>query len=139
MFVGIVQCSYQTFLRGIALSCRYARIPACTHILARICATKQFRSKSFSRTLELSQCNATNTPTNFEPKRLKPKLDNVEKPENRVHKLTDSLSNWGTSDLAGSLTRPSRLYFKSFRLLTARLLLAPCPYITLSFVITCRA
>ena len=29
-------------------------------------------------------------PTNFELKRLKPKLDIVEKPENRVHKLTDS-------------------------------------------------
>ena len=28
-------------------------------------------------------------PTNFEPERLKPKLDIVEKPENRVH-LTDS-------------------------------------------------
>ena len=28
--------------------------------------------------------------TNFELKRLKPKLDIVEKPENRVHKLTDS-------------------------------------------------
>ena len=29
-------------------------------------------------------------PTNFELKRYKPKLDIVEKPENRVHKLTDS-------------------------------------------------
>ena len=29
-------------------------------------------------------------PTNFELKRLKPKLDIVEKPGNRVHKLTDS-------------------------------------------------
>ena len=29
-------------------------------------------------------------PTNFELKRLKPKLNIVEKPENRVHKLTDS-------------------------------------------------
>ena len=29
-------------------------------------------------------------PTNFELKRLKLKLDIVEKPENRVHKLTDS-------------------------------------------------
>ena len=28
--------------------------------------------------------------TNFELKRLKPKLDIVEKPENRVHELTDS-------------------------------------------------
>ena len=29
-------------------------------------------------------------PTNFELKRLKPKLDIVKKPENRVHELTDS-------------------------------------------------
>ena len=28
--------------------------------------------------------------TNFELKRLKPKLDIVKKPENRVHELTDS-------------------------------------------------
>ena len=32
-------------------------------------------------------------PTNFELKRLKPKLDIVKKPENRVHELTDSISN----------------------------------------------
>ena len=31
-----------------------------------------------------------NMPTNFQLKRLKLKLDIVEKPENRVHKLTDS-------------------------------------------------
>ena len=31
-----------------------------------------------------------NMPTNFQPKQLKLKLDIVEKPENRVHKLTDS-------------------------------------------------
>ena len=31
-----------------------------------------------------------NMPTNFELKRLKPKLDIVKKPENRVHELTDS-------------------------------------------------
>ena len=29
-------------------------------------------------------------PTNFELKQLKPKLDIVDKPENPVHKLTDS-------------------------------------------------
>ena len=29
-------------------------------------------------------------PTNFELKRLKPKLDISKKPENRVHELTDS-------------------------------------------------
>ena len=31
-----------------------------------------------------------NMPTNFEPKRLKQKLDIVKKHENRVHRLTDS-------------------------------------------------
>ena len=31
-----------------------------------------------------------NMPTNFELKQLKPKLDIVKKPENRVHELTDS-------------------------------------------------
>ena len=29
-------------------------------------------------------------PTNFELKRLKPKLDIIENPENRMHRLTDS-------------------------------------------------
>ena len=32
-------------------------------------------------------------PTNFELKRLKPKLDIAKKPENRVHELTDSNAN----------------------------------------------
>ena len=32
-------------------------------------------------------------PTNFEPKRLKPKVDIVEKPENRVQRLTNSNGN----------------------------------------------
>ena len=38
-------------------------------------------------------------PTNFELKQLKPKLDIVEKPENRVHKLTDSNASLYTSRL----------------------------------------
>ena len=41
-----------------------------------------------------------NMPTNFQPKRLKLKLDIVEKPENRVHKLTDS--NVSRRSFAGS-------------------------------------
>ena len=32
----------------------------------------------------------TNMPTNFERKRLKPRLDIIEKPKNRVHRLADS-------------------------------------------------
>ena len=43
-------------------------------------------------------------PTNFELKRLKPKLDIVKKPENRVHKLTDS----NVSRLGRSLRKFSR-------------------------------
>ena len=71
----------------IASSRRYARIPARTHIVAHICAMKQSRIKSFTTNIETIPKNMS---TNFELKRLKPKLDTVEKPENRVHKLTDS-------------------------------------------------
>ena len=39
-------------------------------------------------------------PTNFQLKRLKLKLDIVEKPENRVHKLTDSNGALGDKPLA---------------------------------------
>ena len=80
-------------------------VPDCFIIIAQICAnsgahahfgaylrdlTKQSRTKSFSYT------NIGTIPknmlTNFELKRLKPKLDiaNSKKPENRVHELTDS-------------------------------------------------
>ena len=53
---------------------------------------KQTRSKFFGTNIGTIP---EKTPTNFEPKRLKPKLDNVEKPENRVHKLTDSNGHLG--------------------------------------------
>ena len=46
-------------------------------------------------------------PTNFELKRLNPKLDIVEKPENRVHKLTDSngtVAGPGSQGTTGGLT-----------------------------------
>ena len=56
-----------------------------THILAHICVTNQSRTKSFSTNIGTIP---KNMPTNFELKRLEPKLDIVEKPENRVHKLT---------------------------------------------------
>ena len=59
------------------------------HILAHICATKQSRTKSFS-TKHWNYSKEHAYHANFELKRLKPKLDIVEKPENRVHKLTDS-------------------------------------------------
>ena len=39
---------------------------------------------------------------NFELKRLEPKLDIVEKPENRVHELTDS--NGARLDMCGDVT-----------------------------------
>ena len=72
---------------GVASSRRYARIPARMHILARICATKHYPTESLAMNIETIP---KNMPTNFQPKRLKLKLDIVEKPGNRVHKLTDS-------------------------------------------------
>ena len=57
------------------------------HLLVRICATKQSRTKSLATSMGTIP---KNMPTNFQLKRLKLKLDIVEKPENRVHKLTDS-------------------------------------------------
>ena len=49
--------------------------------------TKRSRTKSFSTNIGTILNNML---TNFELKRLEPKLDIVEKPENRVHELTDS-------------------------------------------------
>ena len=46
-----------------------------------ICTTKQRRVKSLGTNIRTIP---KNRPTNFEPKRLKPELDIVEKPENRV-------------------------------------------------------
>ena len=74
-------------LLGVASSRRYARIPARMHLLVRICATKQSRTKSLATNIGTIP---KNMPNNFQLKRLKLKLDIVEKPENRVHKLTDS-------------------------------------------------
>ena len=56
-------------------------------ILARICATKQSRTKSLATNIGTIP---KNMPTNFQLQRLNLKLDIVEKHENRVHKLTDS-------------------------------------------------
>ena len=75
------------FARRRFLAQRCANDPARTHILARICATKQSRTKSLATNIRTIP---KNMPTNFQLKRLKLKLDIVEKPENRVHKLTDS-------------------------------------------------
>ena len=50
-------------------------------LLVRICATKQSRTKSLATNIGTIP---KNMPTNFEPKLLKPKLDIVEKAENRV-------------------------------------------------------
>ena len=74
-------------LLDVASSRTYARIPARTHILARFYATKQSRTKCLAKNIGTIP---KNMPTNFQLKRLKLKLDIVEKPENRVHKLTDS-------------------------------------------------
>ena len=56
-------------------------------VMARICATKRCQTKSFCTN---NVTIAKNTPTNFELKPLQPKLDITGKPENPVHRLTDS-------------------------------------------------
>ena len=67
--------------------CFVAQICAKMCVRAVICATKQFGTKSLSTNIGTIP---KNMPTNFELKRLKPKLDIVKEPENRVHELTDS-------------------------------------------------
>ena len=66
---------------------KYAPKCACAPEFAHICATKQSGTKPLSTNIGTI---LKNMPTNFELKRLKPKLDIVKKPENRVHELTDS-------------------------------------------------
>ena len=73
------------------------------HLVAQICANSganthfgaYLRDEAIPNKILSCAANigtiSRNMPTNFELKRLKPaKLDIVEKPENRVHKLTDS-------------------------------------------------
>ena len=100
---------------AIASSRRYARNTARTHILAQICAMKQSRTKSFSINIGTI---LKNMPTNFELKRYKPKLDIVEIPENRVHKLTDSNGTrlfYLTKRARGSLSPPSKAVARARR------------------------
>ena len=69
------------------MSRRYAPKCARGSEFAHICAAKQSRTKSLGTNIVTIPINM---PTNFELKRLKPKLDIAKKPENRVHELTDS-------------------------------------------------
>ena len=71
----------------IASSRRYAPKGACAPEFAHICAKKRRRAKPLATNIETIPKNMS---TNFQLKQLKLKLDIVEKPENRVHKLTDS-------------------------------------------------
>ena len=59
----------------------------CAPEFAHLCARKRRRAKSLATNIGTLPKNMS---TNFQLKRLKLNLDNVEKPENRVHKLTDS-------------------------------------------------
>ena len=72
------------FARRRFLAQIYARIPARMHILARNCATKQSRTKPLTTNIGTTP---KDMPTNFQLKRLKLKLDIVEKltdpPKNR--------------------------------------------------------
>ena len=73
--------------------CFVAQIPiyapkcACAPEFAHICARKRRRAKSLATNIGTIPKNMS---TNFQLKRLKLILSIVEKPENRVHKLTDS-------------------------------------------------
>ena len=71
----------------IASSRRYAQKCACAPEFAHIYARKRRRAKSLTANIGTIPKNMS---TNFQIKRLKLNLDIVEKPENRVHKLTDS-------------------------------------------------
>ena len=83
MLFGIVPMFvFKDFVPDCFVAQICANSGAHAHILAHICATKQSRTKSFTTN---SGTIPKNMPTNFELKRLKPKLDIVEKPENRVH------------------------------------------------------
>ena len=73
--------------RFVSSSRRYAPKCACAPEFAHICAAKQSGTKSLGKNIVTIP---NNMPTNFELKRLKPKLDIAKKPENRVHELTDS-------------------------------------------------
>ena len=78
------------FARRRFLAQRCANSGAHAHFCAYLRdATKQSRTKSLTTNIR-SNYTKLNVPTNFQLKRLKLKLDIVEKPENRVHKLTDS-------------------------------------------------
>ena len=104
MLFGIVP---MLVLKDFVPDCFVAQIcansTARTHILAHRSARRSDPEQNpLVRTLE----NGTipkNMFTNFEHKRLKPKLDIFEKPKNRVHKLTDSNSNGALSAVALSL------------------------------------
>ena len=64
-------------------------------ISTKICVCRSSRISVRHRTKSLSTNIGTiskNMPTNFDPKQLKLKRDIIEKPENWVHRLTDS--NW---------------------------------------------
>ena len=61
-------------LLSVASSRRYARIPARVHILARICATKQFPTESLATNIGTIPKNMFD---NFQLKRLKLELDIV--------------------------------------------------------------
>ena len=62
---------------------------------------KQSRTKSLATNITNIRTIPKNMPTNFQLKRLKLKLDIVEKPENRVHKQTDSN---GSREIVGVLS-----------------------------------
>ena len=83
-------------LKDFVRDCFVAQIPmrqrpkcACAPEFVHICAMiKQSDTKSLSTNIGTIPKNMPTNFDDFELKRLKPKLDIVKKPENRVHELT---------------------------------------------------
>ena len=71
----------------VAQICAKMCVRAVIRAYLRDRATKQSETKSLGTNIGTIPKNMF---TNFELKQLKPKLDIVKKPENRVHELTDS-------------------------------------------------
>ena len=85
-------------VKDFVRDCFVAQIRAKMCVRAEIphlCARKRCRAKSLATNIGTIPKNMS---TNFQLKRLKLNLDIVEKPENRVHKLTDSNVSRGKGD-----------------------------------------
>ena len=100
MFFGIKVPMFVLYYKGSGFCSGYSGLLrradapkcACAPEFAHVCATKQSDTKSLSTNIETIPKNVLPILSNElkRVKQLKPKLDIVKKPENRVHELTDS-------------------------------------------------